>query len=188
MYFLLLGWRLVGPLFNWPLPNREQRVLHWCQNILAIMSLLGIFASFHSLLGRDPGVALLVLLVGFKLLETHTERDFYILSCLGYVMVTTNFLFTQSIPIAIYMTFVSLVITSCFVVVNDRNRKLDVRKQIKLATGILLYAVPLMLVLFIFFSTYYRALVGNATGRQSRQDGDKRYINAGQHQPATTIQ
>ncbi len=151
MYFLLLLWRLIGPVLNWPLPNREQKLLHWCQNILALFCLLGIYASYHSIVGRDPGVALLVLLSGFKLLESELERDFYILVCLGYIMVTTNFLYTQSIPVALFMALVTLILTASFITVNDHNKKFSIKNKLKLAGLILLYAIPLMLVLFVFF-------------------------------------
>jgi len=151
MYITLMSWRLSGPLLGWPLPNRSWRLLSLAQYVLALIGVLAVLKSYGTLSGRDPGVALLVLLSGFKFMETNTERDYYIGICLGYLLMVTSFFYIQTIPIAIYMILVVLVLTSCFIVLNDRNHKLDTQRRLRLAGIILLQACPLMLVMFILF-------------------------------------
>lgn len=151
MYVILVAWRLSGPLLGWPLPNRPRRLLVLAQYTLAIAGLFAVLKTYGTLSGRDAGVALLVLLSGFKFLEARSERDYYIAVCLGFILVVTNFFYTQSIPTALYMALVVLVLTTCFVVMNDRNRGLGLMQRTRLAGVLLLQACPLMLALFILF-------------------------------------
>jgi hypothetical protein len=51
-------------------------------------------------LGRDAGVAMLVLLVAFKMLEMHARRDLFVVVFLCFFLVLTNFFYSQSIGTA----------------------------------------------------------------------------------------
>ena len=95
-FFFLMGWRLAGSVLSWPLPKNNNWWFRIAISLLALACLFGIFISFHRIVGRDPGVALLVVLASFKLLEARTERDAYILICVGYILIVTNFFFDES--------------------------------------------------------------------------------------------
>ncbi len=151
MYVALLTWRFTSLLLRWPLANRNKNLFRVGISLLALGTLFGIYISYNSIIGRDPGVALLVVLAGFKILEAQTERDAYVLICLGYILIITNFFYSESIPIALFMTLATLVLTSCFVTLNDQNNSLSKRKIFKLAGSILILSIPIMLVLFVFF-------------------------------------
>jgi hypothetical protein len=43
---------------------------------LAAAAVAGVWATYHTVLGRDAGVAMLVLLVAFKMLEMRARRPF----------------------------------------------------------------------------------------------------------------
>ncbi|NIO12860.1 MAG: DUF3488 domain-containing protein, partial [Xanthomonadales bacterium] len=62
-----------------------------------VTMLAGVYLSYHTLTGRGAGVAMLAALAGMKILETRSLRDAYVLVFLGYFLVVTNFLFSQSI-------------------------------------------------------------------------------------------
>jgi protein-glutamine gamma-glutamyltransferase len=70
---------------------------------LAAAAMLGVLHSYHTLLGRDAGVAMLVLLVAFKMLEMHARRDLFVVVFLCYFLVLTNFFYSQTIPTALLM-------------------------------------------------------------------------------------
>jgi len=55
-----------------------------------------------TIMGRDPGVTLLVLLLFLKLLETRAQRDVFVVAFLVYFVVLATFS-TPSIPIAVLM-------------------------------------------------------------------------------------
>ena len=70
---------------------------------IAAAAMAGVLHSYHTVLGRDPGVAMLVLLVAFKMLEMHARRDLFVVVFLCYFLVLTNFFYSQTIPTALLM-------------------------------------------------------------------------------------
>jgi transglutaminase-like putative cysteine protease len=118
---------------------------------LALLLLLGIFLSYGTWFGRDAGIGLLVALCGLKLLEMNSPRDVFLLSFLSYFLIVTNFLYSQSIPAALYMGVVMIIATVTLMSLSDHNNQLPFWQKIRLSTVLLLQALPLMLVLFILF-------------------------------------
>lgn len=111
----------------------------------------GILAHFQTLLGHDAGVTLLVVMIALKLMEMKTPRDTMVTLFLGYLLVITGFLYSQSIPMALYLFVVVWVTTATMIGYQDVNRALPVRPRLRLAGTLLIQAAPLMLVLFVLF-------------------------------------
>ena len=88
----LYGWRMYFALNRGPLPAR------WLVLGVAAVAMLGVWVEFRTLFGRQPGILLLMLFSGLKLLETRTHRDGAMAAFLGYFLVITNFLYAQTIP------------------------------------------------------------------------------------------
>ena len=53
--------------------------------------------------GRDAAVALLAIMLGLKVLELKALRDATVAICLGFFLIITNFLYSQTIPTALFM-------------------------------------------------------------------------------------
>jgi len=119
--------------------------------ILLVVGITGIYHHFGTLLGRKAGVSLLILLAGFKIFEINHERDFYVGCFLGYFLVVTNFLFTQTIGTAVYMACTVLVMTLSLVMFNDTQGNLSAKASGKIAATLLLQSIPVMLILFFLF-------------------------------------
>ena len=122
--------------------------------LLALMTVAGsagVFFYYSTLLGKQAGVALLIIMLALKLLELHTVRDARLVIYLSYFLVITNFLFTQTIPIALYMFVATLVITAALSVITHSSRERPVSNHLRLAAVLLAQALPIMLVLFVFF-------------------------------------
>src|SRR5262245_21196616 len=75
----------------------------WVVDLLTIGAVVATILSFGRLLGRDAGVGLLIVMAAMKLLEMRNERDVVLAIYLGFFLVMTNFLFSQSIPLGIYL-------------------------------------------------------------------------------------
>ena len=118
---------------------------------MAALIISGTLITYGTLAGRDAGIALLILLIGMKFLETGNQRDYYITSYIGMFLLLANFLYTQSIPAALYMFGVVLVFISTLLAENDSDDNLHTRRKIVFAGAMLLQALPLMLVLFVLF-------------------------------------
>lgn len=138
-------WRLFLAWRNLPLPPR------WLLMLLAFSAIGGIFLSYGTIFGRDTSVTLLIVLTAMKLLETHRQRDAMVAVFLGYFIVITNFLYSQTIPTALYMLLVVLVITATLVGFNHMSSPPRTMVRLRLAGVLLGQAVPLMIILFVFF-------------------------------------
>ncbi|OQW92703.1 MAG: hypothetical protein BWK79_14135 [Beggiatoa sp. IS2] len=144
LFFILLLWRYLCSQQLWPLPNR------WLRLAIAFAILLAIALSYRNF-GRDAGTALLIALCGVKLLEMDNVRDAMLLCFLGYFLILAHFFYVQTIPFTVYMIIVTAIITTTLVSLNDNNRNLSNAQHFRLATTLLIQALPLTIVFFILF-------------------------------------
>jgi protein-glutamine gamma-glutamyltransferase len=151
IFLAMIGWRAMAIKYHWPLPNRQYKSLIALQLLIALATGFLLFNSYGNLIGRDAGTALLIVMLGLKVIEIHNERDYYLSCFLGYFLVVTNFLYSQSIATAGLMFIVVILMTNCLISVNDNKQVLSKQKQLKMASKLLLQSIPLMLVLFVFF-------------------------------------
>jgi transglutaminase-like putative cysteine protease len=139
----LYAWRAYFSLNRGPLPSRLL-VLG-----VALAGLLSIWVEYRTLFGRTPGIMILMLFSGLKLLETRTHRDAAVAAFLGYFLIITNFLYTQSIPTAGLMCVALLALTVSLVGFSAPQRA--PRANLRTAGMLLAHAVPAALVLFLLF-------------------------------------
>ena len=142
---MLLAWRLYITLHGLHLPRK------WLLLPIAAGGLAGIYISYGRILGRDAGVALLVIMLALKLLEMATLRDAMILIFICYFLVITNFLYSQSIPTALYLLGAVWIITATMIGFQFRGRQPGYWYQLRSAGTMLVQSAPLMLVLFVLF-------------------------------------
>ena len=138
-------WRVYLGRTRLPLPPK------WVLLAIVAAATAGIYLNYRTLFGRDAGVALLVVMLALKLLETRVHRDGMLLIFLGYFLVLTNFLYSQTIPTALYMLVCVGVITAAMVGLNYTGTKAQYGVQLRAAGVMLAQAAPLMLVLFVLF-------------------------------------
>jgi transglutaminase-like putative cysteine protease len=141
----LLLWRLLFDLKYAHLPPR------WLKLGLAFAAFAGVGVVHHTIFGRDAGVALLLIMMCLKLMEMRIKRDFVIAVSLGYFVVITGFLYTQSMFLAAYMFATILVLTTALILSNRLDSGLLDRVNLRLAGAMLLQAMPLALLLFVLF-------------------------------------
>ena len=94
---IVLAWRAALALQGAALPGRW-----WLIGVLAVACGLTV-VSHGTLLGKDAGVTLLVVLMVLKTLELRARRDALVVFFLGFFIVLTNFLYSQSIAVALSM-------------------------------------------------------------------------------------
>jgi len=140
---VLLVWRSYLAWSGNPLPKR------WLLIVITLTSLSGILIDFHTLFGREVGVALLMLLATLKLMELRTRRDAMALIFLSCFILITNFLYSQSLLTALYMIATLLVIVTSWVHLHAPG--IAIKPRLRVAAVLLLQAIPLTLILFILF-------------------------------------
>jgi transglutaminase-like putative cysteine protease len=150
----LLLWRLLYEFRYVSLPPK------WLRIVMAFSAFAAVGALYHTIFGRNAGVALLLVMLCLKLLEMKTRRDFVVTVCLGYFVVITGFLYSQSILVAVYMFLAILVLTTAFITYHRLNATFWQPATMRLAGVMLLQALPLALLLFVLFPRMQGALWG----------------------------
>jgi transglutaminase-like putative cysteine protease len=148
-----------------PLHGYQRR--GWMRMIIAGLGLaggLGIYLHFGTFVGRDPSIALLVIAVGLKVLESYRFRDAMVLVLLTYFVVATHFFYTQGIPDTLYMFGVVVLTTMVMIQLNQGGESLGWVSRLRRVGAMLLQSVPMMLVLFILFPRINGPLWSTAKG------------------------
>jgi transglutaminase-like putative cysteine protease len=140
-----LAWRATLTLRGTRLPPRALLM------VLASASMAAVYASFHTLLGRDAGVAMLVLLVAFKMLEMHARRDLFVVVFLCLFLVLTNFFYAQGIGTALLMTASVVVLFGAQISFQFASGAPPLWRRLWLSARMCALAMPLTLLLFLVF-------------------------------------
>jgi len=110
----------------------------------------GILIEFHTLFGRDAGVAMLVIFMTMKLLEIKSRRDAMIVVTLGYFLLLTHYLYSQSIPTGIWLVAAMWLATATLIRLHGGPASRP-RDTLRYAGVLCLQAIPFMLVLYLLF-------------------------------------
>lgn len=122
----------------------------WVKLLLLLATALGVWWSRGSLVGLDAGAVLLIAAFALKLLELRTRRDGLVLIFLGFFCIVVAYLFDDSLLWALYSL---LPISALLAALIGLQQSALTRPAatLRLATSLLLQAVPLMLLMFLFF-------------------------------------
>ncbi len=142
---VLIAWRYFSARMGFGLMKRRYRVM------LIVCTLATVLNSYGTVAGRDAGVALLLLMLALKLLEIRTEREALVFLFLNYFLVVTHFLFTQSIPVALYALVCVLGITVFVIRLQQGAGTRPLRHTLALTLKLFAQALPTMLILFVLF-------------------------------------
>jgi transglutaminase-like putative cysteine protease len=132
-----LAWR--GKL----LPSR------WLLFLLVAAGTAGVLAQYRTLFGQNPGVALLVVFMALKQMETRAARDGLSIVFLAYFLALAQFFYSQSIPAALATAVGTVVATATLASLADPRPAYGV--QLRQAGTMLLQAMPFMLLFFVLF-------------------------------------
>jgi transglutaminase-like putative cysteine protease len=141
--WLACGWRLAALYRRVPLPSRISLFL------LALAGAGLVYLHFHKFYGREGGTALLLVGLGLKLLEMRSLRDLYLVVYLALFVAVTVYLFSQSIPIAVYTLGVVTLLVASLIGLNG-GENLNLTARLWLGAKLVMQAVPVMVVLFLF--------------------------------------
>ncbi|MFC5472708.1 transglutaminase TgpA family protein [Paraherbaspirillum soli] len=141
----LLAWR------GWITLSGQRLPPIWLLLPLALLTMAGVYADHRTLLGRDAGVAMLVLLLTFKLLEMRARRDLFVVLLLSFFLLLTTFFYSQSVLTALMMIVTLVLILTVQLSFQYTGIVPPLRQRLRLGGLILALAVPLTLVLFLVF-------------------------------------
>lgn len=118
--------------------------------LLVVAGCAGIFLHYRTLLGRDTGVAMLVLFMALKLLELNSRRDAIVVINLGYFLLLTHYFYSQNIPTGLWLLASMLVVTAALIHLHS-DASQSVKATLRLAGRLLLQSLPLMVALYLLF-------------------------------------
>lgn len=143
----------------------------WWLALLATAAALGIWSSYGRLYGRDAALGLLLLMTCLKTLELRARRDAHVLVLLGYFLLVTGFLYSQSMGTAAYLLGCLWALTACLLAFQREPGRAAVPEVLRAAGLMIAQATPLMLVLFLLFPRVQGPLWGLPLAQSAAQTG-----------------
>ena len=122
----------------------------WLRAALALACFLGVLATYSSISGVGPGSALLAVMAALKLLETRKRRDQFVLLFLSIFLVMSSLLREQFLWSVPYMALSLLVIMTAWLRMSAGESQ-SARQSFATGGRLLLYALPLAIVMWVFF-------------------------------------
>jgi len=164
----LIGWTIAPHLFNLPLwvagltgvVLAWRGWLGWRQAPLpgrgAVLALLGLaavltFTAEKTLVSKDAGVTLLVVLMALKTLELRARRDALVVFFLGFFLVLTTFLYSQSFLTAVGTGLSVWGWLTALTLAHIPAGRPTIRQAAALAGRAALIGTPVMIALFLLF-------------------------------------
>jgi protein-glutamine gamma-glutamyltransferase len=159
---LVLLWRGYIALRSQIMPRK------WILLLLLVGCIVATFMSFRTIAGRDAGVTLSLMLLALKTLELRARRDAMVIFFLGFFVVLTHFLFSQSLVTALLMILAVVGLLTALVTAHMPVGKPTLRMRVKLAGKMLLLGTPLAAALFVFFPRLSGPLWGMPDAERGR--------------------
>ncbi len=145
MTALVLLWRGQLAWRGAPLPGR------WTLVALLVVTASLTWLNYRSILGREPGITMLTLLMALKTLELRARRDAFVVFFLGFFLVLTGFLYSQSLLTAMWMVLTVWALLSALVLAQMPIGQPSLALAARQAARTTLLGLPLMLALFFLF-------------------------------------
>jgi transglutaminase-like putative cysteine protease len=139
------AWRLMAERRGWALPGRALR------SGLTLAATAGIVIGYQPLNGLDAGTALLTLMAALKLLETRTRRDHMVLVFIGWFLCLATFLYGQDMAAAAWVLPAVWLLSASLLNVARTGHDDQPLQPFRTTGAMLLKALPITLVLFVFF-------------------------------------
>ena len=144
----VLAWRAKLALGNGKLPGR------WQVGAVLVVAVALTAWSERTLLGKEAGVTLLVVLMALKTLELRARRDAMVVFFLGFFLVLTHCLYSQSLLTALAMIVSTWGLLTALVLANMPVGRPSLKRAGALAARSALLGLPLMVALFVLFPRF----------------------------------
>ena len=142
---VVLAWRAQLALANAALPSR------WMLAAVLLVAVGLTFFSYGTLLGKEPGITMAVCLMALKTLELRARRDAFVVFFLGFFIVLTHFLYSQSLIVAAAMLVSVWGLLTALVLAHMPVGQPSLARASGLAARTALFGAPIMALLFLLF-------------------------------------
>ncbi len=153
VFALCVGWRYASDHRGWIRPGRPLRFL------LLVIIVVAVYRQYGTILGRNAGMALLIGLLGLKLLELRNARDYLLSLFLLYLVLLGAYLQEQAFWLGVW-TLVTVTVSLVAMLQLNQPQGLALRERLRLAGTLLAKALPLMLMVYLLFPRIQGTLWG----------------------------
>jgi transglutaminase-like putative cysteine protease len=136
---------------GWPLPDRHHQSLWLLKHLLAVAILAVIYHHYGVVIGRDAGIGLFILLLGLKIIEMRSRREFMLTVCLGFFLLVTVFFYSQNLSVALAAIVCTSLLLGSLVALTATSAPLSTLAHLRIAGTLILHSIPPMLVAFVLF-------------------------------------
>ena len=143
----------------------------WLLVPVAVAAMAGVYLTYRTLLGRDAGVAMLTLLLAFKLLEMRAKRDLFVVIFLSFFVLLTSFFYSQTMPAALFMAATIIVLLTAQQSFQYTGAVPPLARRLRTSAKLFLLAAPLALLMFIGFPRVQGPLWGMPGDAHSGRSG-----------------
>jgi protein-glutamine gamma-glutamyltransferase len=141
----VIAWRGLLAVRNAALPSR------WVLIAVLAATVALTWFTHRTVLGKDAGITLLVVLMALKTLELRARRDALVVFFLGFFIVLTNFLYSQSLLVAVAMVLSVWGLLSALVLAHMPVGRPPLWLAAKVSGKAALLGAPIMVLLFLLF-------------------------------------
>jgi transglutaminase-like putative cysteine protease len=145
MAFAVLGWRARLAVTGGVLPGR------WTVTALLVLAAGLTLWGERTILGKEAGVTLLVALMTLKTLELRARRDALVVFFLGFFLVLTHFLYSQSLGAGLWMLLALWGLLTALVLAHMPVGRPPLARAGRTAARAALLGIVPMVVLFVLF-------------------------------------
>ncbi len=145
MAALLLLWRLRLALASGALPSR------WMVSALLALAAAGTWWSERTLLGKEAGITMLVVLMALKTLEMRARRDALVIFFLGFFLLLTHLLYSQSLITGLWLLAAVWGLLTALTLSHMPVGRPALKRAAAVSLRAALLGVPVMALMFVLF-------------------------------------
>lgn len=141
----LLAWR------GWLAWRTQALPARWVLLLIAVGAAAAAKFSHGVLVGRASGLTLVSVLLALKLLEMHGRRDAFVVFFLGFFLVLTQFLYSQSMGVALWTLASVWGLLTALVLAQMPLGQPSLKLAAREAARTTAFGLPVMVLLFLLF-------------------------------------
>ncbi len=165
VFAILFAWRTGLVLSGRWIPRASVRIA------AAVGCAMAVYAHYHTLIGREPGVTLLILFLGLKLMEVRARRDLLVVIFLCFFLLLASFFNSQSVWVAAATLVSVLFLFSSMLTMQFGEVEQPINRRFRYVGKLLLQALPIGALIFVTFPRLSQPLWGMPQEGQSARTG-----------------
>jgi transglutaminase-like putative cysteine protease len=115
----------------------------------------GVIKTYGTPLGIEPGFSILAVLVSLKMIEANGPRDFHVLALLGFFLSLCDLFSSQDLIRWIYVAAILVLLLATLIRFHRGENAASYPRSAALAGTLLVQALPIAVLLFVFFPRVY---------------------------------